>query len=146
VALQCFSSSCPVQWDTNAGSKTIGSLRDSLRNPRTTDVSVARQRGSCLVAPATLVPDTSIIATTEVVNGVPTGDVTLNLVGAFFDMTSTTWAQLMSDNTDLEAFVLLHELAHLTGKLGDDTTTDGAAAAAQFNKQSLTNCFGLKLQ
>jgi hypothetical protein len=48
--------------------------------------------------------------------------------------------------TDIEAFVLLHELGHETGVLGDDTTASGAAAAAQFNVQILNDCFGVNAQ
>lgn len=40
------------------------------------------------------------------------------------------------------AFVLLHELGHLSGKLGDDRTN--TSLSDSFNRQIMADCFGRK--
>jgi RHS repeat-associated protein len=114
----------------------------------TMDASTYTLAASFVAGTAT--PDTDPFATTEMVSGQPTDNVTLNLVGPFFTPSSSPLGQLLSGAglsvTDIEAFVLLHELGHETGVLGDDTTASGAAAAAQFNVQILNDCFGVNAQ
>ena len=104
--------------------------------------------------PGTAEPSVGTYATTEVKDGVPTGNVTINMVGHFFNIRETStnsagqpvvrdWSMGtgLSDN-DFRAFVLLHELGHLTGKLGDDTNNESLSNA--FNQQIMTDCFGKK--
>jgi peptide deformylase len=43
--------------------------------------------------------------------------------------------------TNFDAFVLLHELGHLTGVLGDDIRDQALADA--FNAKILNDCFGV---
>jgi len=55
--------------------------------------------------------------------------------------------ELGLSNTDAEALVLLHELGHETGLLGDDSPAAGESgrqASDAFNLKILINCFGLK--
>jgi hypothetical protein len=45
--------------------------------------------------------------------------------------------------TKQNRFVLLHELGHLTGVLGDDSG-DNQSKADSFNQKILNDCFGVK--
>ena len=96
----------------------------------------------------TAAPDRNIYATTNP----GTGTVTINMVGYFFDISPTpipgTDYKAGHDmgtglsQTDFDAFVLLHELGHLTGVLGDDTGKNQPLADA-FNAKILNDCFGI---
>ena len=105
--------------------------------------------------PGTATPSEGTYATTEVANGIPTGNVTINITGHFFHIRQdtkdpATGQPAVSDwsmgtglsDTDFRAFVLLHELGHLTGKLGNDIKDPGLSDA--FNQQIMANCFGNK--
>jgi hypothetical protein len=74
------------------------------------------------------------------------------MVGHFFDISVPTTdsqgnpaVQVYNDGTGLSdsnfrAFVLLHELGHEAGVLGDDNATPALSDA--FNQEILTDCFG----
>jgi hypothetical protein len=78
--------------------------------------------------------------------------VTINMVGSFFNITPTpvpwTNSVLLHDmgtglkQTNFDAFVLLHELGHLTGVLGNDAGKNQPLADA-FNAKILNDCFGV---
>ncbi len=76
--------------------------------------------------------------------------VTINLGGFFFNVftpgptSDTVVAHNMGtglDTTNFDAFVLLHELGHLNGVLGDDNKDPALADA--FNAKILNDCFGV---
>lgn len=75
--------------------------------------------------------------------------VTINLLGHFFNFygTSPTGQKgAYNMNTglgkiDFDAFVLLHELGHLNGVLGDDNKDP--KLSDQFNEEILKDCFGV---
>src|SRR5437879_5047419 len=83
--------------------------------------------------PDTATPDPDVFATTQWINGKPTTNVTINMIGKFFDGSAIP---ALSDN-DFRAFVLLHELGHMTGK---DTGID---TSQEFNLKILDKCFGV---
>jgi hypothetical protein len=96
----------------------------------------------------TAVADPNIYASTNVASNT----VTINMIGYFFDITPTPVAgtdrAVMHDmgtglnQTNFDAFVLLHELGHVTGVLGDDTGKNQPLADA-FNAKILNDCFGI---
>jgi RHS repeat-associated protein len=89
--------------------------------------------------------DPGIYAATNV----PNQTVTINLLGHFFNFfgTSPTGQQGAYNmntglgQTDFDAFVLLHELGHLNGVLGDDNKDPNLSD--QFNEKILKDCFGV---
>jgi RHS repeat-associated protein len=91
------------------------------------------------------------LAADQWVNGQPTKNVTINMIGSFFSPSSSSLGQSLLGAglsvTQVEAFVLLHELGHETGVLGNDNPgSGGESAAAQFNVQILNDCFGVNAQ
>jgi RHS repeat-associated protein len=96
----------------------------------------------------TAIPDPNIYASTDP----STGTVTINMVGYFFDISPTPIAgtdrAVIHDmgtglsQTNFDAFVLLHELGHLTGVLGDDRGKN-QSLADNFNAKILNDCFGI---
>jgi RHS repeat-associated protein len=90
-------------------------------------------------------PDTNSVAVTPTVNGKPTGTVKINIlaVNSFF---GSSQVEGLGDN-DWRAFVLLHELGHLTDKLGVDNGNqeDPDNPAYWFNRDILRSCFGQKI-
>jgi len=107
--------------------------------------------------PGTAIPDPAIFATTNV----PSQSVTINMVGHFFNIQVPTSDPKIVQNwdmgtglngTDFRAFILLHELGHLTGILGDDSISPGdpngtnqqhQTLADGFNAKILNDCFGV---
>jgi RHS repeat-associated protein len=71
-----------------------------------------------------------------------TQTVTINLTGHFMDDSlATSWYGVTLNATETRAFVLLHELGHLTRTLGDDTGSN-SSLGDDFNRNILKNCFG----
>ena len=83
--------------------------------------------------------------------------ITINLLGHFFSMVTQKkleidgqWMLVSEDwrvddrlgTKENQALVLLHELGHLMGVLGDDRSNPGLGE--QFNKDLARNCFGKK--
>jgi RHS repeat-associated protein len=99
----------------------------------------------------TSTPDPNIYASTNVGSQA----VTINMVGNFFDISPTPIAgtdlAISHDmgtglnQTNFDAFVLLDELGHLTGVLGDDRGKNQPLADA-FNTKILKDCFGINWQ
>jgi predicted HD phosphohydrolase len=90
--------------------------------------------------PGSATPRTNVFASTNV------GDqtVTINIIGNFLNNTAAAQAASFGtslSDTDFRAFVLLHELGHLTGFLGDDRTNQSLADA--FNAKIFKDCFGI---
>jgi hypothetical protein len=90
--------------------------------------------------PGSSTPRTNVFASTNV----GTQTVTINIIGNFFKNTAAAQAasfQTSLSDTDFRAFVLLHELGHLTGSLGDDTTNQSLSDI--FNAKIFKDCFGI---
>mgnify|MGYP000940732449 CR=1 FL=1 len=97
----------------------------------------------------TATPNPDVYASTDVSSQA----VTINMVGHFFSIAPTevtvngsTYVQSNDMGTGLsqtafDAFVLLHELGHLMGVLGDDRTNQ--SLADDFNAKILKDCFGI---
>ena len=69
-----------------------------------------------------------------------TKTVTINYTGHFFDNGSSKWNGVTLNGAETRAFVLLHELGHLTGALGDDR--ENQTISDNFNRSILRDCFG----
>lgn len=80
---------------------------------------------------------------------------TINVVGHFFSLSevvtdSETGRSAMRrfdmrtglGDSDFRAFLLLHELGHLTGRLGDDRSDPSLSDT--FNQRIMVDCFGKK--
>jgi hypothetical protein len=115
--------------DGNAGKNTLESTTFTL-------AAVLQNEGSL---------DTISVAVTPTLNGEPTGTVKINVlaIDSFFGSSQIVG---LSDN-DWRAYVILHELGHLTKRLGNDQGDQNNPdnPAYWFNRDILRNCFGKKL-
>jgi len=132
-----------------AGSKLKGDCAGLFGKGALSTLNAATYEYGVSYTSGTANPDSAIYASTNV----ETQTVTINMIGHFFRVrenvtdphTNQPAVAIYDMGTGLSdgecrAFVLLHELGHLTGVLGDDVKEPGLSDA--FNKNIMKDCFG----